>query len=104
MDGDGAFEIALPKVVVLKRDDRSRERIRIQIIGVVAHHAAEIADNVGREDVLVGDDAHGFEIVAALKLAGVLLDDFVGDFVAGKFVADTEADAVAIGEVSFITD
>ena len=34
----------------------------------------------------------------------MLLEDFVGDFVARNFVADAEADAIAIGEVALIAD
>ena len=54
--------------------------------------------------MLVGDGAHGFEIVGVLELTGGLLQLFVGDFVAGEFVADAEADAVAISEVTFVAD
>ena len=82
VDGDGAFEIALAEIVVLEGDDGSGERIRVEIVGVVANHAAEVADDVGVEDVLVGDDAHRFEVVAVLELAGRCWRMFVGDFVA----------------------
>ena len=104
VDGDGAFEIALAEIVVLEGDDGRGERIGVEIVGVVADHAAEIADDVGIEDVLIGDDAHRLEVVAVLELAGGLLELFVGDFVARDFVADAEADAVAIGEVAFVAD
>ena len=104
VDGDGAFEIALAEIVVLEGDNGRGERIGVKIVGVVTDHAAEVADDVGVEDVLIGDDAHRLEVVAVLELAGGLLDLFVGNFVAREFVADAEADAVAIGEVAFVTD
>ncbi len=49
--GDGAIEIALAKPIVLKNFDGSGERVGVEIVGVVADHAAKIGNDVEEEKV-----------------------------------------------------
>jgi hypothetical protein len=116
VNGHGSAEIPFSKIVVLEDDDWPREGVRIEIAGVVADHATDAEQNVGRENVLIGGDAHGLEIVGGLELgwsAGrrrgltefpqelwILLDLLVGNFVAGEFVADAEREMVLRSEVA----
>jgi len=116
VDGKSAFEIAFAEVIVLSGVDGRGVVVGLKVIGIVADHAAKIGDHVGGEGVLIADDAHGFVVAGVLKLrvqwscgieeifVGSLLDLFVGNFVAGEFVADAEAEAVAGGKIAVVTD
>jgi len=68
VNGDGGIEISLFEVIVLKGSDGPGAAVGIEIVGVVTDHAADIGENVGRENVLVGGDAHGLEVVCGLEL------------------------------------
>ena len=69
-------------------------RVGSEVVGVVAHHAAQVGQRLSGTGVLAQGDAHGLEVVAGLALAGGLLDWFVGQVVAGDFVANVQAKAV----------
>ena len=47
VDRDCAVEISLLEVIVQKRGDRPGAVVRVQVAGVVAHHATNIGQNVG---------------------------------------------------------
>ncbi len=68
VNGDGGVEVSFFEIVVLVDDDGPGVGIGVEVVGVVADHAAGVDENVGREDVLVGDAAHGFEIRGGLEL------------------------------------
>src|SRR5271166_1147567 len=102
VDGNRSFEIRLGKVVALKGNDGRGQQIRRQAVGVVAKHASKIADNVRRENVLVGDDPDVFEDVAILPLASGLLHLLVRYVKAGQFVAVHQAQTIARGKVALI--
>ena len=100
MDRDRGVEISLSEVVVLKRHDGRGVGVGIEVVGVVANHAAKIGENIGRKNVLVGNDAHGFEVIGGLELAGGLLNLLVGKFEAGERVTNAEAEMVAGREIA----
>ena len=66
----------------------------VQIVVHRPHHAAQGAQRVRREHVLVGDDSHGFKVVAVLALSGGLLHLLVGNLDSAKGMADNEAETV----------
>src|ERR1700733_13309291 len=111
MVGDGGVEVSLAKVVVKECSDGPRRRVGIQVVGVVADHAADVQQKVWRENVLVRRDAHGLEVIGGLKLGRCarwnlkfrkLLEIFVGYFEAREFVADAECEAVCGSEFSVV--
>ena len=113
VDREHSLEIQLVKPVVLKQNDRSGQGIGIKVVGVVAHHAAKIADHIGREDVPVGGNGHGLEVVGILplarrslglarRIAPSLLHDLVGNLVARQRVAHDEIDAVVRRQIALI--
>jgi hypothetical protein len=57
----------------------------------------------GEKDVLIGNHAHGFEVVAVLPLTGCLLELLIGHQKAGEFVAHADVNPVAIGVVAIGT-
>src|SRR5580704_1639317 len=103
MNRNTSLEISFAKIVVLESDDRRGIYVRVQIVGVVANHPAEIAYNIRRKNMLIGNDSHCFEIVRVLKLGPErmrrikwifvrsLLHLLVGDFVSRECVAHREA-------------
>src|SRR5271169_5605400 len=77
--GDAALEIAFAKAIVLKNFDGSGFRVGVEIIGIVADHAAKIGDGMRGKSVFEGDDAHGLDVIRVLTLARGLLHEFVRD-------------------------
>ena len=129
MNGGTAIEISLLEVVVLGCDDRPRLRVGIEIVGVIAGHAAQRAYGVGGKNVLVGEAPHGFKVIAILQLTtgnehavgwwrgtgraadgvirvrhvrSILLHIFVGDGIAREFMADNQGQTVFLGQVALI--
>src|SRR5258707_11263085 len=102
MNGNRALEVALTKIIMLEGDHRSGKRVGREVVRVIAHHAAEVGDHVGRENVLIGSRAHALEVIAVLQLPGGLLDLLVGELEAREFMAKREADAVAVGQIPFV--
>jgi hypothetical protein len=72
------------QVVIL---DWSGFRVRVKVVGVASHHAVQVAQRRGGEDVLVGDDAHRLYIVGILALTCSLLCQFDGHVVRSKLMA-----------------
>ncbi len=126
VNGDAAVEVYLLEVVVLGCVDGPGRRVGIKIVGVIARHAAQPAYRIGGKNVLVGNAAHGFKVVAILQLASgnvdtvarlvcggngwtadgvdrirdprsVLLYKFVGDLIAREFMADNQGETVFLG-------
>src|SRR5258707_4995097 len=94
MDRNGSVEVSLFEVVVLKRHDGRGVGVGIEVVGGIANHAAKVGEKIGRENVLIRDDAHGFEITGGLELAGGLLNLFIGKLEARKRVAHAKAEMV----------
>ena len=69
VDGRHALEIDFVEPIVLKENDGGRQCVGVEVVPVIAHHAAKVSDDLWREDVPVGDNPHGFEIVRILLLA-----------------------------------
>ena len=107
VNGDGGVEISVFKIVVLDDNDGPGVGIGIEVVGVVADHAADVNENVGRENVLIGSAAHGLEIIGGLELGrspgrrrrlasksryelGIFLHQFVGNFITGELVTDDQ--------------
>src|SRR5208283_4901136 len=94
-----------------KGGDGPGAAVGVEIERVVADHAAKIREDIGREDVFVGGDAHGLEIVGSLELRnsarrvlplGELLKLFVWNFVTRELVADAEREVIFRSEVAFV--
>src|SRR5271156_4433212 len=68
MNRNASLEISLAKIVVLEGDDRRGIRIGVEIVGIIANHPAEIADNICRKNVLIRNDSHRFKTIRVLKL------------------------------------
>ena len=100
MNGDGGVEVSLSEVVVLKRHDGGGVWIGVEIVRVVADHASKIGEDVGRENVLISDDAHGLKVIGGLELASRLLNLLIGEFKAGKCVANAQSEMVFGREVA----
>ena len=96
------LEIAFIEAAVLEGDHRGRERIGIERLFVRPHHAAQLADDVGREDVLVGSDPHGFGDAPVLALPGSLLDLLIGHFESGDRTGHRQAHSVFVGQVALV--
>ena len=79
--GKASPEIALTEGVVLVDINRDGVRIGVEVVGVVAHHAVHIGGGIGGKDVLVGGDAHGFNVVGVLALTGCVLYQFIGNVI-----------------------
>ncbi len=73
MERQRSLEVALTKIIFLKSDDGRRFLVGIEVIRVVTHHAGEGDQSIGRDDVLIVDDAHRLKVVSVLHLAGLLL-------------------------------
>src|SRR5277367_6788083 len=73
IDGPGALEITFAKAIVLENFDGGGCRVGVEIIGIIADHAAKVGDRMRRKGVLVGDGAHGLDVIRVLKLARGLL-------------------------------
>ena len=94
------------KPVVLKDLDGGGVDIGIEMVRVVAHHAAKVGNHIGRKRVLIGDDAHRFKIIGVLKLrfrrlGGVervgmrrLLNLLVGKLISRKLMPHDNAQSV----------
>src|SRR6202040_2906279 len=91
---------ALSKSAVLIRCNGRRPRIGPELRGNVAHHAANRAQKVGREDVLVGDLCGAFRAGPILTLAGRFLDQSVWDQEPRCPVSQRYAQSIGIAEVS----
>src|SRR5579862_3395201 len=61
--GDRALEISFVEEIVLKNLDGRGIWIRVEIVGVIANHAAQIGHYIPRKDMLVGNDPYRFDVV-----------------------------------------
>ena len=68
MDGDGGVEVPLFEVVVQIGGDGPGAVVGVEIVRIVAHHAANVHEDVGGENVLIGNDTHRLEIAGGLEL------------------------------------
>ena len=133
INGDAAVEKDLFEVVALGGNDGPGGWVGIKVVRVITGHSSQLADRIGRKNVLVGDAPHGFKVVAGLELpprnenaivwllaggnrraasvvicvrqiVSVLLHQFVGDRVARKFVADDHRETVFGRELALIAE
>ena len=74
--------------------------VGVEIIRIVADHAAKIGHDMGRKCVLVGGDPHRLEVVRGLALARGLLHLFVRNIVARELMADDKAKAIVGRQVA----
>ena len=99
-----SLQIFLSEAAILKRDDGSGLRIGVETDGVAAHHPMEVGEQVLGEDVLVRNNAEGFEIVPVLDLSGVLLELFVGHQELGKLATKRNTETIVVGEITIVVD
>ncbi len=99
-----SLQVFLPESAILKRNDGRGLRIGIEADGIAAHHHVEVGEQVLGKDVLVGDDAEGFEIVTVLDLPGGLLELFVGNQELGKLPAQRDSETVVVGKIAIVAD
>src|SRR5271167_510374 len=60
--GIRSLEVAFIEIILLESNDRRREDVGIEIVGIIANESLQRAKAVGREDVCVVDRAQGFEV------------------------------------------
>src|SRR4029077_8676913 len=68
MHGDGGVDISLFEVVAQEGSDGPGAAVGVEVVRVIAHHAANIGEDVRRKDVLVGRATHRLEIASGLEL------------------------------------
>lgn len=108
IEGEACVEVAITEGIVLEHLDGSRFGVGVEVVGVVADHAVQVAYGIRGEEVLVGDNPDRLDIVGALGLACGLLDEFVGNIVSGDLMAHVHGElvvgcdfaAIVHGEVS----
>ena len=98
----GSLQIFLSESAILKRNDGRGLRIGAEADGVAAHHPMEVGEQVLRKDVLVRNNAKGFEIVTVLDLPRVLLELFVGHQELGKLATQCDSETVVVGEIAIV--
>src|SRR5665213_4559976 len=100
--GGAAFQVSLTISAVLGSNDRSGECIRRQMRGVVAHHAAEIGQYMGRNNMLPCGGPHCLQHIAVLYLASHFLSPLIGHQKACKFVSRNQCQPVFLREAALI--
>src|SRR5262249_47650674 len=77
MCGNAAGDVAFMEPAVLSRPDWRGKSVGPQSRSGIAHHSAELTENMCREDVSVRNLSKCFATVTVLTLARSLLQDFV---------------------------
>src|SRR5580698_33441 len=101
---DRVLKVAFTEVVFLGRDDRCRQRVGVEIVGVVSNHSDHAGEQVRREGVLIACGADRLEVIAVLDLSRLLLKQFIGNLKARQLMTDAQVEAVPRRKVTLISN